>query len=229
MRERGELHLMIRSNLICVATWGATSIAVADPPRDDAAGQAPAAASPAQTATAASPESPYDVAIAPAPPLPRVAPANDYGHAGQFELGGAFGVTVASDVRDLSGALSFGRFVADHLKLSATASVAHLQAGARSATLWSLLVEPSYHLRLDHRTFGVLCMGVGAAYEHQLGTGFAVAPRIGVNFLVGNRGVVTPALAYEYVTHRALNGAEDLAVAAVTGALRIQLGYATTW
>ena len=174
---------------------------------------APASAVP----TTGSPESPYD------PPPPR------YGDAGRTELGAAFGATIAADVRDLSASIAIGRFVAPRFELSALASIANVQAGAQSATLWSSVVEPAYHLALAPSIDGLLGMGVGVAYTRRLGTGLAVAPRIGVRFPVGRFGVLTPALSFTYVTHRALDPVAELATDAVTRALRIQLGYAITW
>ena len=170
------------------------------------------------------PQAPYDPPQAP----PSATPRTGYGHAGRFELGGAGGVSVASDVRDVRVAPAIGWFVAERFELSAIASVAHLKAGAQSATLWSTLLEPSYHVALDDRTFGVLGMGIGVAYQRRLGTGLAVAPRIGLEFVVGRALVITPALAYDYVTHRALDDG-DVAVAGVTSALRLQLGLAASW
>ncbi|MEO7735765.1 MAG: hypothetical protein ABIY55_32720 [Kofleriaceae bacterium] len=180
--------------------------------------------------TAGAPESPYDPS-APTSTSPATKPASapGFGHAGASELGVAFGATIASDVRDLSATLAFGRFVAERFELSAIASIANVQAGAQSATLWSSLLEPAYHVVLSPSIVGVLGMGVGAAYTRRRGTGLTVAPRIGVRFAVGDRGVFTPALSYTYVTHRALDPIAELADDAVTRALRIQLGYAITW
>src|SRR4051812_43688993 len=132
------------------------------------------------------PQSPYDPPQAP----PSATPRTGYGHAGRFELGGAAGVSVTSDVRDVRAAPAIGWFVAERFELSAIASVANLKAGARSATLWSTLIEPSYHVALDAHTFGVLGMAVGVAYQRRLGTGLAVAPRIGLEFVVGRALVI---------------------------------------
>jgi hypothetical protein len=219
-----ELYLVrqtTRSILTCVASWRAASLAAADgQPLHTPRAPSPVGAAPATTA---SPESPYD------PPATTPATPPRYAEAGSSELGAAFGVTIAADVRDLSGSLMIGRFVADRFELSALASIANVQAGAQSATLWSTVIEPAYHVALAPSIFGMLGMGVGVAYTHRLGTGLTVAPRIGVRFAIGRSGVFTPALAYAYVTHRVLDPAADLAVDAVTRALRIQLGYAITW
>lgn len=161
----------------------------------------------------------------PAPQSPYEA---GYGHAGNIVVGVAAGATLASDVRDVSVTPGVGWFVAERFAVAATVSLARLDTGAQAATLWSMLAEPSYHLALDDRTFAVVGMGVGAAYVHALGTGLAVAPRIGVEFVVGRALVITPALAYTYVAHRALAD-DDVAVAGVTGAMRLQIGVAATW
>jgi hypothetical protein len=221
-----ELYLVrqtTRSILTCIASWSAASISAADgQPLHSPGAPAPVTA---PSTTTASPESPYDAPATPiAPP-----PPSGYGRTGSTELGAAFGVTIAADVRDLSASLAIGRFVAERFELSALASVANVKAGAQSATLWSTLVEPAYHLALAPQIFGLLGMGVGVAYTHRLGTGLAVAPRIGVRFAVGRLGVITPTLSFSYVTHRALDPVADLAATAVARALRIQLGYAITW
>jgi hypothetical protein len=163
-----------------------------------------------------------------ADPAPQSPYEDGYGHAGTIAVGVAAGATLASDVRDVSVTPRIGWFVAERFEVAATASLARLDTGAQAATLWSMLAEPAYHLAVADRTFAVLGMGVGAAYVHELGTGLAVAPRVGLEFVVGRALVITPALAYTYVAHRALD-AGDVAVAGVTGALRLQLGVAATW
>jgi hypothetical protein len=152
-----------------------------------------------------------------------------YGRPGVLELGGSFGLTVASGIRDMNLSPSLGWFVADNLELSAIGSVANVKAGDQTATVWSALVEPSYHLPFNRTMFGFLGMGMGAAYEQKLGTGLAIAPRIGGNFLVGRSGILTPALSYEYITHDAMATTQNVTVVAVTSALRVNVGYTVMW
>lgn len=152
-----------------------------------------------------------------------------YGRPGVLELGGSFGLTVASGVRDMNLSPSLGWFLADNLELSAIASVSNVKVDQTSATVWSALVEPSYHLPFNRTMFGFMGMGIGAAYEQKLGTGLAVAPRIGANFLVGRSGILTPALSYEYITHDAMASQSDVTLVAVTSALRINVGYTAMW
>jgi hypothetical protein len=168
--------------------------------------------------------------LPPGAALPSCAGApGDYSRSGMLELGGSFGLLIASGVRDVAVAASLGRFVADNVELSAVAGVSDVKAADQSATVWSTLVEPSYHLPLGRTSWGVLGMGIGAAYEHTLGTGLAVAPRIGASFVVGGSSIVTTALSYEYITHSATESRTEAALIAVTSALRVNIGYAVRW
>jgi hypothetical protein len=156
-----------------------------------------------------------------------------YGRAGVLELGGSAGLMIAPDFRNVNVAPSIGWFVADNLELSAILSVSNIKAGDESATVWSGVIEPSYHLPFNRTMFGFLGMGIGAAYINDLGAGLAVAPRIGANFLVGRSGVLTPSLSYEYTTHnvesRDTGDMQDITVVAVSSALRVNIGYTAMW
>ena len=123
---------------------------------------------------------------------------------------------------------SIGWFIADNLELSGILGVSNIKAGDNSATMWSAVVEPSYHLPFNRSAFGFLGMGVGAAYEQKLGAGLAVAPRIGANFLVGRSGVLTPSLQYQYITHNSMVQ-DDVTVVALTSALSVNVGYTAMW
>lgn len=157
-----------------------------------------------------------------------------YGRAGVLELGGAAGLTLAQDIRAVNFSPSIGWFLVDNFELSAILDVTNLKAGAESATLWSALLEPSFHIPFNRSMFGFFGMGVGAAYVSQLGAGAAVAPRIGMDFLVGRSGILRPSLSYEYTTHDAMgsvdeNGNTDVTLVAISSALRFNIGYSTMW
>ena len=156
-----------------------------------------------------------------------------YGRAGVLELGGSAGLMIAPDFRNVNISPSIGWFVANNLELSAIVGVSNIKAGEESSTLWSALVEPSYHLPFNRTTFGFMGMGIGAAYVSQLGAGLAVAPRIGANFLVGRSGVLTPALSYEYTTHNVdtlTDGdMQNTTLVSVSSALRFNVGYTAMW
>lgn len=153
-----------------------------------------------------------------------------YGRAGVLELGGSAGLMIASKFRNVNIAPSIGWFIADNLEVSAILGVSNIKAGDESATVWSALIEPSYHLPFNRTTFGFVGTGIGAAYVSQLGTGLAVAPRIGANFLVGRSSILTPSLSYEYTTHTVdLGDTQNITLVAISSELRINVGYTAMW
>ncbi len=157
-----------------------------------------------------------------------------YGRAGVLELGGSAGFTMAQDIRVLNFSPSVGWFLVDNFELSGILDVANMKAGGDSATIWSALVEPSFHLPFNRSMFGFIGMGVGASYVSELGAGMAVAPRVGMDFLVGRSGVLRPSLSYQYTTHDANAGTDDMGntnvtLVAVSSALRFNIGYSTMW
>ncbi|HUS26989.1 MAG TPA: hypothetical protein VMZ53_00715 [Kofleriaceae bacterium] len=185
----------------------------------------------------------------PAPPVPTpaipgvnadvveqagVGGAVGYGRAGVLELGGSAGLTMAQDVRALNFSPSVGWFLIDNFEISAILDVTNLKAGGESATLFSALVEPSFHLPINRSMFGFVGMGIGAAYQHDLGSGMAVAPRVGMDFLVGRSGILRPSLAYEYTTHDSMaaigpDGSANVTLVAISSALRFNIGYSSMW
>ena len=155
-----------------------------------------------------------------------------YGRAGVLELGGSAGFAFASDYRNMNLSPTIGWFLVDNLELSAILSIANIKTGDQSATLWSGLIEPSYHVPLNRSVFGFLGLGVGAAYVSGPGAGFAVAPRAGANFMVGRSGVLTPSLSYEYTTVGTdMDNGENsnVTVVALTSAVRFNVGYTAMW
>jgi hypothetical protein len=230
---------MNRIILTCLVACLGTSIAVADnQPAPQGTPQSTAPPTPPSELPA--PVSTHDPAPPVASPIAELPPGGvveqagvggpvGYGRPGVLELGGSLGLIVASGMRDMNMSPSLGWFVADNLELSAIASVSNVKAGGTDATVWSAVIEPSYHLPFNRTMFGFMGLGIGAAYEQKLGAGFAVAPRIGANFLVGRSGILTPALSYEYITHNAMDSEDSVTLLAVTSALRVNVGYTAMW
>jgi hypothetical protein len=152
-----------------------------------------------------------------------------YGRAGVLELGGSAGFAFASDYRNLNLSPTVGWFVADNLELSAILGISNIKAGDMSSTLWSALLEPSYHVPFNRSIFGFLGIGAGASHISGLGTGFAMAPRVGANFMVGRSGVLTPSLSYQYTTIETDMTAGDVTVVALTSSVRFNVGYTAMW
>lgn len=157
-----------------------------------------------------------------------------YARAGVLELGGSAGLTLAQDIRAVNISPHIGWFLIDNFELSAILDVTNLKAGESSATLFSALVEPSFHLPFNRSMFGFVGIGVGGAYVSQMGAGVAVAPRIGMDFMIGRSGILRPSLSYEYTTHDAMSaagpdGTTEVTLVAISSALRFNIGYATMW
>lgn len=157
-----------------------------------------------------------------------------YGRAGVLELGGFFGLNAAQNVRDLNFAPQVGWFMVDNLEVSLIGSVSNIKSGMESTTMWSALLEPSLHLPFNREVFGFVGMGVGAAYISNLGSGLAVAPRLGMNLMIGRSGILSPSLTYEYTTHNTEamtngDGTKDVTLVAISSALRVNVGYTVMW
>jgi hypothetical protein len=151
-----------------------------------------------------------------------------YGRAGVLELGGSAGFQFATDYRSMNFSPTIGWFLADNLELSAITSVANIKTGDNSATVWSGLLEPSYHLPFNRSIFGFVGLGVGASYVSKLGTGLALAPRLGMNLLVGRSGVLTPSISYQYTSQDAMTS-DNTTVVAVSSSTRFNVGYTAMW
>jgi len=157
-----------------------------------------------------------------------------YAQLGTFEAGASAGLTVASNLRDVNLSPSLGYFMGDNFEVSGILGVSNVKAGNESSTVWSALVEPSFHFPLNRELFGFIGVGVGGAYINSLGTALAVAPRVGMNFIVGKSGVLSPSLSYEYTMHdtmtaKAADGTTDVTLLAVSSALRANIGYTVMW
>jgi hypothetical protein len=152
-----------------------------------------------------------------------------YGRAGVLELGGSAGFTLATDLTQLNVSPSVGWFLADNFQISAILGVTHVGTDQDSSTFLTGLVEPSYHLPFNRSTFGFFGLGVGASWVEDLGGGFAMAPRLGANVMVGRSGVLTPSVSWQYTTHDTEEGQDETTLVAVSSALRLNIGYTVMW
>ncbi len=165
-----------------------------------------------------------------------------YARAGVLELGGAASLTLAKDFTQIGFSPTVGWFFIDNLEISALLGISHSSqtvvvangTGGTTeedfkATVVNLLVEPSYHLPFTNSVFGFLGMGVGLAYRNGgVGTGFAFAPRLGMNIMVGRSGIFTPAITAVYQTTDAVSTPTGTVVA-VSGSFGLQMGYTVMW
>jgi hypothetical protein len=126
-----------------------------------------------------------------------------YGHAGVVEIGGSAAFTGASNFTQISINPRVGYFLMDNIEISGILGLNHMSAPNFGNTMISLMVEPSAHVPMTHTMFGFAGLGVGPSYAEEGGLGVTVAPRLGLNFLVGRSGIVTPALHVQYNTQDA--------------------------
>src|SRR5690606_15703636 len=150
-----------------------------------------------------------------------------YGRAGVLELGGSAGLTAAAGFTAASFSPMVGWFVADNLQLSGIIGIHYLNDADASdgATMFNVLIEPSYHLPFSRQVFGFLGIGMGGAHIEEAGFGFSIAPRLGANLLVGRSGILTPSLSYQYTTHDTMKREGGTATfAAVSTALMANIG-----
>jgi hypothetical protein len=156
-----------------------------------------------------------------------------YGRAGVLELGGSLGLQVATGLTELNISPTVGWFVADNFQISGIMGLSHVRTDNDDATLVGLLFEPSYHLPFNRTTFGFFGLGLGGAYVSELGAGFALAPRLGANFIVGRSGILSPTISWQYTTHDSetvdTGDNQQRTVVAVSSALRVNIGYTVMW
>jgi hypothetical protein len=157
-----------------------------------------------------------------------------YARAGVLELGGAAGFSAASNYSRVEVAPSAGIFVADNLQLSLLTGFSHFRVngtnGAEDASATELraLIEPSVHIPFSPMLFGFVGVGAGVNYISGHEAGFALAPRLGVNILVGRSGILTPAASFTYSTVDAFRTSAGT-VLAVRTTYGMNIGYTVMW
>ncbi len=92
----------------------------------------------------------------------------------------------------------------------------------------TLLAEPSYHYPVNTMTFAFLGLGAGVASATVSGAGFALAPRAGVNIMIGRSGILTPAFQVVYNTSGSIQTPQGTLLA-VTTSYGMNLGYTVMW
>ncbi|MEN9579587.1 MAG: hypothetical protein RJA70_2596, partial [Pseudomonadota bacterium] len=163
------------------------------------------------------PQSDYDPAPAVAAPVlsaqgiteqAGVGGTQAYGRAVVLELGGFGSLISAKNYLSLGINPSIGWFFMDNVEISAILGVGYVSQTVHfdgpgtadantvdtSTTNLSLLIEPSVHIPFSEVAFGFFGMGFGVSSQYadpgdDPGLGFAIAPRLGMNVMVGRSGV----------------------------------------
>jgi hypothetical protein len=141
------------------------------------------------------------------------------------EAGASAGFMVAPKFHSVTISPSFGWFIADNVQVSTLFALTSIKAGADTSMIATATLEPSYHFKLDTKTFAFAGMGFGYAYIRDLGHGLTYNIRLGSQHLFGRRSMFTPSVSYDFRTNKP--DMDSLAAVASESALRINLGYTT--
>ena len=151
-----------------------------------------------------------------------------YARAGVLELGGSANFVGANDFTQVSINPSIGWFFMDDVEISAILGLSHLSAQGIDATFFNALIEPSLHIPFSDSIFGMVGVGAGLSFVDGPGFGFALAPRLGMNVLVGRSGLLTPQIFAQYSTTEALQTPQGTLLA-VSFSYGAGLGYTVMW
>jgi hypothetical protein len=163
--------------------------------------------------------------------LPSVAgrPVRRYAQRGVLELGGALSFTKANAFTQIGGSPTFGWFFIDYVELSLLPSFEYVKTfttGGKTRT--SMVLEPSFHISVSGPVFWFFGAGIGGAYEKASGFGLAIAPRSGLNVLIGGSGILNVALAYVFTATKR-TAIEDGSDEPHTSTFNGQIGYSVAW
>lgn len=159
--------------------------------------------------------------------LPSVAgrTVRGYAKSGVYELGGSVSLLTGATLTQASIGPTLGYFFLDYVELSFLPQLEYAKTNASPGkTRVVLLLEPSWHVQMKGALFVFFGAGVGGAYEKSSGLGLAVAPRTGINLLVGGNGVLSAG--FEYVYSASPKAPDDQKSVATTG---LRAGYTIAW
>lgn len=163
--------------------------------------------------------------------LPSVAgrPVRRYAEKGVLEIGGAVSLVKANSFTQIGATPTFGWFVIDYVEISLMPTAEYVKTFDQSGKgRYSVLLEPSFHISVGGPVFAFFGAGTGVVYEAQSGTGLAIAPRTGINVLIGGSGVLNFSMQYEYTATKR-TAIEDGSTDPHTSTFGIQMGVSIAW
>jgi hypothetical protein len=241
------------SNENRLAVWGVACASILAAPTASAAQRSEAPISPYGWSSSFNASSPRVVESPPPAPFPvSYATAelgtqptegrpHTYGSRGVVELGGFANFSGASNFTSIQFSPTAGLFVFDNLEVSVIVGLNYvhqtLDIGTPSErsehkTILRVLGEPSYHLPLGSNVWAFVGVGLGVASvpgaAGGAAGGFDLSPRVGVNFLVGHSGLLTPAAFIDYTTGESIL-ASNGNLLGVNKTYGLQAGYTVMW
>jgi hypothetical protein len=159
-----------------------------------------------------------------------------YSERGVAEFGGSGSFALSNDVTTFSADPMVGYFLWDNLQLSGILGVRHLAVDGEASNRFSVMAEPSVHIPItnDDGLFWVGGLGAGVALGNDvdndpgLESGFALAPRTGVQILLGRSGLLNLGARYSAVfsdVDTRVGPLEGQTVLAFANTFDIQAGY----
>ena len=151
-----------------------------------------------------------------------------YARAGVLEFGGSVGFSRASGFTQVNVSPSIGWFFMDNVEISGIVGMNYINADGESSAFLTVLAEPSLHIPFSNTLFGFIGGGIGLGYSDETGAGLALAPRVGMNILIGRSGILTPALQMVYSTTEAIQTSQGTLLA-VNTSFGANMGFTVMW
>jgi hypothetical protein len=151
-----------------------------------------------------------------------------YSRAGVMELGGSLNFSAVGDAKTFSARPSIGYFFFNNWELSGILAWNQISNNGASTNFYSVLAEPSFHVPFNKTVFGFLGAGFGVSGGKDVDFGVALAPRAGMNFLVGRSGLFTPEISVQYSTSSAVATPQGTVIA-VNTSFNVGAGYTVMW
>ena len=117
-----------------------------------------------------------------------------YASSGVVELGGALGVTHASETTTIRITPSVGYFIINNLELTLFPELTIFHVEDETDVTVGGAIEPSYHMPFSDRMFGFVGIGLGVRYAEDPGVDLFLRPRLGMDFMIGRSGIIKPAV-----------------------------------
>jgi hypothetical protein len=152
-----------------------------------------------------------------------------YARSGVLELGGMLAWTAQTGQSTIMVAPTLGWFLTDNFELSAIVQYNRQVNGDNAQTFITGLIEPSFHLPIVDELFLFAGFGVGATGVTGQDVGFAIAPRLGMNILVGRSGILTPSVAWNASTNRSVTDPAGNTLLAMNSRWTANIGYSVMW
>lgn len=163
--------------------------------------------------------------------LPSVAgrPVRRYAERNVLELGGSVSIVRANAFTQIGAVPTFGWFFIDYVQISLLPSVEYVKTAKVPAKgRYAALIEASFHVHVAGPVFMFFGAGTGFVYERETGAGLAIAPRLGMSFLIGGSGVLKLALSYVYTATKR-TAIEDGSTDPHTSTFALQMGCTVAW